>query len=160
MGKNIGGKILKLVFSIVLTLLIGFVGSLVTNQSFDTWYNTINKPSFNPPNWLFVPVWTILFIMIGLSLFFVWEKGFGGKRNVLLFVYFFQLALNMLWSYSFFGLTNPLLAFLVIIVLWIIILINIVLFYKVSKVAGILLIPYILWVSFASILNLFIVILN
>lgn len=160
MEKQNKKKIFKLILSIVLTLLIGFIGSLITNKSLDTWYNTIKKPSFNPPNWLFAPVWTILFIMIGLSFYFVWERGFGNKVKTLLFVFLLQLVLNLLWSYSFFELTNPLLAFIVIIILWIAILINIIIFYKVSKIAGFLLIPYILWVSFASILNLAIVILN
>lgn len=136
------------------------LGSLFTSMSVKTWYQTIKKPVFNLPEWLFAPVWTILFILIGLSFYFVWINNFGKYKNLWLFTYFLQLFFNLLWSAFFFGLKSPLLACIVISILWILIVINIVLFYKVIPISGFLLIPYILWVSFAAILNFSIVTLN
>lgn len=153
-------KLIKLVISIVIPLIVGMLGSLFTSMSVKTWYQTIKKPVFNPPNWLFAPVWTILFILIGLSFYFVWINNFGKYKNLCLFIYSLQLFFNLFWSASFFGLKSPLLASIVISILWILIVINIVLFYKVIPISGFLLIPYILWVSFAAILNFSIVTLN
>jgi len=161
-------KIFKFIISIAIPLIIGFLGSFFTSGSVNSWYTTINKPSFNPPNWIFGPVWTILFIMIGLSFYLVWIKDFGKQgrkqnekqKKRIIGVYCVQLALNFLWSVFFFGLRNPLLSFMEIIILWFFIITNIILFYRVSEKAGYLLIPYLLWVSFAAILNFAIVILN
>lgn len=153
-------KYQKLIVSLLIPLLIGFAGSLITSSSLDTWYPNLNKPAFNPPNWLFAPAWTTLFILIGLAFYLVWKDNFGGSYKLPVFIYFSQLILNFLWSMLFFGLKNPLAAFIEIIILWFFILINIIIFYKISKVAGILLIPYICWVSFASVLNYYIFILN
>ena len=138
----------------------GFLGSFFTRNSIDSWYKLINKPFFNPPNWIFSPVWTILFIMIGVSFYLVWEKDFGKNKKQTLIVYGMQIGLNFLWSILFFGLRNPLLGLIEIIILWCTILFNILIFHKINKTAGYLLIPYILWVSFATILNLAIFILN
>ena len=150
-------KIVKLLLSIILCLGIGFGSSFFTISSIQGWYSTIVKPGFLPPNWVFGPVWTILYILMGVSLFLVWASK-KSKKN---YNYFFiQLGLNFFWSFIFFGLHLPLLAFIEIIFLWISILLTILTFQKVSKSAAFLLYPYILWVSFASILNISVAILN
>jgi benzodiazapine receptor len=153
-------KIFKFLVAIFIPLIVGFLGSLFTSSSVDSWYITINKPSFTPPNWLFAPVWTALYIIMGISFYLVWIKGSGGLKRKAFTVYSFQLLLNLLWSMFFFGLRSPLIGFINIVVLWLFIVANIVLFYKISKVAGSLLIPYFLWVSFASVLNFSVYILN
>lgn len=147
-------KILLLILSTGLCLGAGIVGSFFTVSSIPTWYVTLNKPVFSPPNWIFAPVWTILYILMGISLYLVWQKG------KVPFIFWIQLILNTVWSIVFFGMKNPALALVDIIALWIIIILTIKSFYKISKTAGYLLIPYLLWVSFAAILNLAIVILN
>lgn len=153
-------KYTKILLSIWLPLLIWFISSYFTLNSIESWYMTLNKPFFNPPNWIFWPVWTLLYILIWISFYIVWNKWFWKNKNKLKAVYFLQLFLNFTWSISFFYLENPLLGLINIISLWILIIYNIILFYKVDKKAGFLLIPYLLWVSFASILNLYIYLLN
>lgn len=153
-------KVVKLIISILIPLAVGFVGSFFTSSSVSTWYETIAKPSFNPPNFVFAPVWTILFILIGISFYLVWTKNFGKQKNKLIKIFSIQLFLNLIWSALFFGLQNPLLGLIDIILLETAIIFNIKIFYKVSKTASYLLIPYLIWVSFALILNLSIVILN
>jgi len=147
-------KYIKLWLSIIFCLLAGAVGSLFTNPAIQNWYTTINKPSFNPPNWIFGPVWTILFILMGISLFLVWRKGLKKKDNKLFFVVFIiHLFVNACWSLMFFGLGSPLAGFINIIILWIMILF---LFWKSHHIdirASWLLLPYLLWVSFATVLN-------
>jgi len=150
-------NILRLTISVGVTLAVGFIGSLFTTPSISTWYTTLNKPSFNPPNWIFGPVWTLLFIMMAISFYLVWQKGLT-LTAVLIFV--LQLILNILWSLFFFYLKNPALALMEIIFLWLAILANIVIFYSISKTTGFLLVPYILWVSFAAFLNYTITSLN
>jgi len=150
-------NILRLTISVGVTLAVGFIGSLFTTPSISTWYTTLNKPSFNPPNWIFGPVWTLLFIMMAISFYLVWQKGLT-LTAVLIFV--LQLILNILWSLFFFYLKNPALALMEIIFLWLAILANIVIFYSIYKTAGFLLVPYILWVSFAAFLNYTITSLN
>ncbi|MCX7940915.1 MAG: tryptophan-rich sensory protein [Endomicrobia bacterium] len=154
-------KTLKLIISIVLPLFIGYLGSLATKSSVNSWYLTLNKPSFNPPNWVFAPVWTGLFILMGISCYIIWNKiGRIDFRNLVYLIYFFQLIFNLLWSVLFFSFRNPILGLVNIILLWILAVVNIKLFYRISKLAGWLLIPYILWLSFAFVLNFAIVILN
>ena len=153
-------KIFKLIISILIPLAIGFVGSFFTSSSVDNWYQTIAKPQFNPPNFVFAPVWTILFILIGLSFYFVWTKNFAKQKNKAIGIFSIQLFLNLLWSLLFFGLQNPLFGFLDIVLLEIVIIFNIKIFYKINKISAYLLIPYLIWVSFALILNASIVILN
>lgn len=154
-------NIYKLLISLAVCQLVALMGSIVTFPAIGGWYRTLNKPIFNPPNWIFGPVWTILFLLMGYSLFLVWKKGIKTKKNkVAILVFFCQLGLNFLWSFFFFGLHLPLLAFFEIIVLWIAISLTIVKFWKISKPAAYLLYPYLAWVSFATILNLSIVILN
>lgn len=152
-NKTLRG-IIKLIISIVICQLAGFFGSLFTRPAIPTWYTTLSKPTFTPPNWVFSPVWITLFVLMGISAFLVWNKGLdykGVKKALTIFI--IQLILNTFWSLAFFGLKSPLFGFLVIIILWVAILFTISNFFKVTKTAGILLIPYILWVSFAAALN-------
>ena len=146
--------IIKLIFSIGLCLGAGILGSFFTISSIPTWYATLNKPFFSPPNWIFGPVWTILYVLMGVSLSLVWQK-----KNVPT-IFWVQLILNAIWSIIFFGMRNPVLALVDIIALWISIFLTIKAFYKINKLAGQLLYPYIAWVSFATFLNLAIVFLN
>ncbi len=154
-------KTLKLIISVLICQGVGVIGALFTSPAISTWYSMIQKPSFNPPNWIFAPVWTLLFLLMGISLYLVWNKGLNYKRvKVAIFIFFFQLILNTLWSILFFALQSPLLALIEIIILWLAILMTIIIFYRISKVAAYLLLPYILWVSFASVLNFSILIIN
>jgi translocator protein len=148
-------SLVKFIFCILITEGAGILGSIATFSSVKNWYLTdLIKPSFNPPSWLFGPVWTLLFFLMGIALYLVWTK----KNN--LFWFWLQLFLNVLWSIFFFGLHSPLLAFYEIVFLWITILMTIIKFWSYNRKAGILLIPYLLWVSFASFLNFSIAVLN
>lgn len=132
----------------------GIIGSFFTSSSIPTWYAFLTKPELAPPNFVFAPVWTTLFVLMAIGAFIVWRKGFARKDVwVALSVYVVQLVLNTLWSIIFFGMQNPKMAFFEIIVLWAAIVTTIVLFARISKIAGLLLIPYIAWVSFAAYLN-------
>ncbi len=146
---------------ILLCQLAGVLGSFFTLDSILTWYATLNKPSFNPPNWIFGPVWTTLYTMMGISLYLIGQKGLKNKKVKFAFwLFLVHLAVNTLWSIIFFGLQNLSLALVVIIILWILIIWTIYLFYKLNTIAAYLLIPYAFWVSFATILNYFILKLN
>jgi benzodiazapine receptor len=161
LGRGSMNKTVKLAFSVFICLLAGFGGSIATMPSIPTWYAGLQKPAFNPPNWIFAPVWTALFVMMGIAAYLVWDKGPEKKSvRVSLAVFGFQLFLNMLWSFLFFYIHSPLLAFFEIILLWLAILLTIIYFYRISRPASYLLVPYILWVSFASVLNLSIFLLN
>ena len=151
----------ELAAAIGLCLIAGFIGSIFTTPSIPTWYATINKPAFNPPSWVFAPVWTTLYILMGVALYLVWEKGLADKKvKLAVSIFGVQLALNVLWSALFFGLKNPFYAFIEIIFLWLTIAANIRVFWSIDKKASLLLIPYILWVSFAAVLNVSILLLN
>ena len=150
-------KIILLIVSIAICVLAGFIGSLF-NTSIKTWYATLNKPFFNPPNWLFAPVWTALFVLMGISLYLVWTSK--KKTGTAFYLFSAQFVLNILWSFFFFYLQNPLYGFIEIIILWIFILLTILEFKKISKTAAYLMIPYICWVSFAAILNFSLMVLN
>jgi benzodiazapine receptor len=153
--------LLKLIASIIICQLAGFIGSLFTTPAIPTWYATLRKPTFTPPSWVFFPVWTTLFLLMGISLFLVWQKTLKERKvKIALSLFAIQLVLNTLWSIFFFGLKSPLLAFIEIVILWFAILLTILKFFKVSKPAGILLLPYILWVSWAAVLNFFLWNLN
>ena len=145
----------KLLACISLCFLFAFAGSTFTPVPGSEWYYSIlNKPSWNPPDWLFPPVWSLLFLMMSLSLFLVVKKGLDSwttKRAVVIFV--LQLVLNLAWSASFFGLHDPLLALVVIFFLWSALVVTIMMFKQLSKAAAYLLVPYLLWVSVASYLN-------
>lgn len=152
---------LKLILSIVICQAAGLIGTIFTMDSIPTWYAALNKPSFNPPNWLFGPVWTLLYLMMGISLFIVWKEDLKNKVVKSAFIIFMiQLFLNTIWSIVFFGMHSTAGGLIIIALLWIMILITILKFMKISRVAGILLIPYLLWVSFATLLNFSIFKLN
>ncbi len=144
----------KLAASIMICLFAGLIGSFFTSPAIPGWYATLAKPAFSPPNWIFAPVWTTLFVLMGISMYLVWNKGLQ-KRDVKisLFIFGIQLVLNVLWSVLFFGLRSPFYAFVEIIMLWVAIALTIQNFSRISRTAGLLLVPYILWVSFAAILN-------
>jgi benzodiazapine receptor len=145
----------RLILSIAICQLAGFIGSIFTAEAIPTWYASLNKPSFTPPNWLFAPVWIILFIIMGISLFLIWrERNDSIHAKPGLVAFGVQLVLNVFWSIAFFGLRSPVAGLIVIVALWIAIFVTILRFRKVSELAGMLLIPYIVWVTFAAILNL------
>jgi tryptophan-rich sensory protein len=151
----------KLAASIIICLMAGFIGSIFTVDSIQTWYPEIEKPFFNPPDRVFGPVWTTLFVLMGISLYLVWSRGIKtNDAKIALTLFAAQLVLNVLWSIIFFSLKSPLYAFIEIVLLWVAILFTIIWFSKISKTAGYLLVPYILWVSFAAVLNLSIFLLN
>lgn len=148
-------KITKILVVVVTCLVIGYFSGMVTRSAITTWYPTLVKPSFNPPNWVFAPVWSMLYIMMGVAAGLVWNRIDFEKEAVKKALIFFaiQLALNALWSYLFFGLKNPMLAGIEIILLWLMIFETYSKFVKINKIAGYLLIPYLAWVSFATVLN-------
>ena len=148
-------KITRILAVVVTCLVIGYFSGMVTRSSVTTWFPTLIKPSFNPPSWVFAPVWSILFVMMGVAAGLVWDRIEAEREAVKKALIFFaiQLGLNALWSYLFFGLRNPMLAGLEIIVLWIMIFETYIQFVKINKIAGYLLLPYLAWVSFASVLN-------
>ena len=155
------GRVWRVVLGVVLCELAGVVGSVFTFPSIGSWYASLVKPWFNPPNWLFAPVWVTLYALMGVSLGLVWNKGMGDRRvRVGLLVFGVQLALNVLWSVVFFGAESLVYGLGVIFVLWVVIAFTMVLFYRVSGVAGLLLVPYICWVTVATILNYYLWILN
>jgi tryptophan-rich sensory protein len=155
------GSILKLAACILICEFAGIIGSVFTYPNITTWYAGIQKPWFNPPNWIFGPAWTILYALMGIALYLVWKKGFEKKESrIALSVFVAQLALNTLWSLLFFGAKNLGLAFAEIIIMWFAILANIILFYRIDRRAGLILVPYILWVSFASLLTYSVWVLN
>ena len=143
--------------SVLLPFVASAIGGLFTVSSVSTWYVELNKPSFNPPSWIFGPVWTILYLLIGISLYLVWIKKYDKPTFI---VFGVQSFLNALWSVLFFGLQKPFFAFLEIILLWVSTLLTMGYFYKLNRASAYLLIPYILWVSFAAVLNFAIFILN
>jgi len=154
-------NIAQLFLFIFLVEIIGSLGTLATTPNIPLWYNYLVKPPLNPPNWVFGPVWTTLFALMGTSLFIIWKKGI--KKKVVkkaLTVFTIQLGINVLWSFLFFGLKSPYLGLICIGALWIFIILTIRDFIHIHKIAGILLIPYLLWVSLAMYLNAGIVLLN
>lgn len=144
-------KWLVLAGFIVLCLGIGTIAGLVTADASVTWFPTLKKPSFNPPSWVFAPVWSLLYIMMAIAAWRVWLEGSIAKPALNLF--FIQLVLNFAWSLLFFGLHSPALALIDIIAMWIMIVLTVRAFFKIAKPAGWLLVPYLAWVSFATILN-------
>lgn len=153
-------KYYKLAFYIGLCVGVGVLASFFTQSSVDTWFKTLNKPWFNPPAFLFAPVWTILYILMGVSAYIISQHLYSQRRSNALIWFYVQLALNFFWSFSFFYLRSPLLGLANILLLWVAIIVMIVQFSRISKAAGFLQIPYISWVTFASILNYSIWILN
>ncbi|MFH1369092.1 MAG: TspO/MBR family protein [Elusimicrobiota bacterium] len=146
---------LKLIISITVSLSAGVIGAFFTTPSVKAWYPTLLKPSFNPPNWLFGPVWTLLYILMGIALFLVWNAPGANEeqKNNAMTIFFIQLALNTLWSIVFFGMHSIVGGLFVILFLSSFIIWTTVCFMLISKTAGWLMAPYILWVSFATVLN-------
>ncbi len=151
---------MKLFFSLIITLAVGGIAGFSTATAIDTWYVYLNKPSFNPPNWIFAPVWTILYIMMGIALCLIWKLPASPKRNTAMVVFFIQLLLNFLWSLIFFNKHEIGYALIDIVLLLLMILITIFYFRPLSKSAALMLVPYLLWVSFATVLNYSIWFLN
>lgn len=154
-------SVFRLLASVIICQFAGVIGSVFTASSLESWYFLLERPPFSPPSWVFFPVWTILYTLMGVSLYLVWEQGLQQKEvKTGVFLFGLQLGLNTLWSFLFFGLKSPYYAFLEILMLWAAILLTMIQFWKVSKAASLLLIPYILWVSFAALLNYQIWVLN
>jgi tryptophan-rich sensory protein len=151
----------KLVISLAACISAGLIGSIFTRGSISTWYTFLQKPAFSPPNWVYAPVWFLLYILMGVSAFLVWRMGmkqFHVREGLVIFL--IQLILNTFWSFAFFGLKSTIAGLLVIVPLWTAILLTIINFYRISRTASFLLLPYILWVSFATALNFSIYLLN
>jgi tryptophan-rich sensory protein len=145
---------MKLFLSILIPLLVGAISGFFTSSGVQGWYAAANKPSFNPPNWIFAPVWTALYILMGIALFLIWKSaGDKAVKQTALILFAVQLAFNFFWSLIFFKLQQPGWALLEIAALWLTILFTIFWFGKISSTAAWLLVPYICWVSFASVLN-------
>ena len=154
-------EIAKLVSCIILCQVAGILGSIFTKPAILSWYGPLKKPFFTPPNWVFAPVWVMLYVLMGVAAFLVWRKGFQQKQTWSALVLFgIQLILNVLWSVMFFGLRSPIAGLIEISILALVVLLTIQSFLQVTRVAGLLLVPYFLWVAFASGLNLSIWVLN
>lgn len=146
-------KIAVLVILILICLSVGWVGSLFTAPAIEGWYAGLNKPWFQPPSWIFGPVWTLLYILMAVAAWLIWKEG-GVKKNTAPLIFFgLQLFFNACWSPLFFGLKTPGYAFADITALWMSIIVTSVLFMRKSRIAGLLMLPYLLWVSFAAVLN-------
>lgn len=143
----------KLILSLISIVGLGSLGGIFTIAEIPTWYAGLNKPSFNPPNWIFGPMWTTLYVLMGISFYLIWRLPVSVIRKKAIRVFVIQFALNFCWSIIFFSLHEIGWAFIEIIAMWVFILLTIIQFRKLSTLAAILLIPYLLWVSFASILN-------
>lgn len=154
-------NISRLIVSILVCQLAGIVGSAFTRASIPTWYATLQKPAFTPPNWLFAPVWFFLYLLMGIAAYLVWNKGIQNRGvSIALSIFGIQLVLNIFWSFFFFKLQSPLYGFVEIVILWLAILLTILYFLKISRTASLLLLPYLFWVSFAAVLNFYIMKLN
>lgn len=140
-----------LVGSLVLALSAGGIGSIATVKSIPTWYVNVRKPSWNPPNRVFAPVWTLLYILMGTAAWFAWRQV--GFQTTWVSLYLTQFALNVAWSFIFFSMHRPGWAFAEIVLMWLSILLTMVEFWRIETTAGILFIPYLAWVTFASFLN-------
>jgi tryptophan-rich sensory protein len=147
-------NIVKAIIAIAIPLIVGGTSGFFTVTGVESWYQTIQKPSWNPPNWIFGPVWTTLYIMMGIALFLVWKEDTSSElKKIAVGLFTVQLVLNFFWSFIFFSQQQPGWALVEIVVLWIFILLTIFAFAQVNKTAAWLLVPYISWVSFATILN-------
>lgn len=147
-------NVIRFIASVALPLVLGGIASFFTASSVKTWFDTLEKPSFNPPSWLFGPVWTVLYIMMGIAFYLVWTKATDERVKQRAFTFYFvQLALNFAWSFLFFYAKQPGWAFIDIVALWLLIIATIYWFGKAYKPSAWLLVPYLAWVSFASVLN-------
>jgi benzodiazapine receptor len=145
--------IFKLIVSLLLPLGIGAFAGIFTMDAIPGWYETLTRPSFNPPNWVFGPVWTALYFLMGISLFLIWNQSLSKERNRAILFFSIQLILNFCWSFLFFYYHQLGMALVEIILLWLSIFLMILRFYKIRPLAAYINIPYLLWVSFATILN-------
>jgi translocator protein len=143
----------KLIISIAAPLAVGAVAGIFTAKAIPTWYTTLNAPSFNPPNWVFGPMWTLLYVLMGVSLFMVWNAEPGKARDIAMLIFGVQLVLNFAWSFLFFYFKELGWALVEIIAMWISIVVMLIAFYQVRPLAAYINIPYLLWVSFATALN-------
>jgi benzodiazapine receptor len=151
----------KLVGSIAACEGAGLIGALFTTPSITTWYAALAKPSFTPPNWVFAPVWTSLYALMGVAVFLVWRRGLTQPSVKPAFILFWvQLVANLMWSIVFFGWHSILGGAVLIVCLWVLVLITMIKFFRLSRVAGGLLAPYLAWLSIASALNVWVAILN
>lgn len=148
-------KISRIAIGVIICLAVGYLSGMVTRTSITTWYPTLVKPSFNPPNWIFAPVWTSLYVMMGIAAGLIWNQIPSQKEAVTKALQFFaiQLVLNALWSYLFFGMYNLMLATIEVVLLWLMIFETYSQFAKINKTASYLMLPYLAWVSFASVLT-------
>ena len=154
-------EIPKLIISILIVFFSGAVGTVYTLPQITSWYASLIKPGWTPPNWAFGPIWTTLYVLMGIALFLVWREGFARKDvKIAIVIFAIQLILNVMWSLVFFGGHNILGGLILIIVLWISILINIIVFYRISRPAGLILVPYLIWVTIAAYLNYSVYLLN
>ena len=142
-----------LVIFIAICMGAAALGAMATTPEIESWYKTIEKPSWNPPNWIFGPVWTTLYVMMAIAAWVVWKPAGFKAAAAPLTLFAIQLALNIAWSWIFFGMHQPGWAFAEIVILWLAIVATTVAFFRCSKVAGWLMVPYLAWVSFASVLN-------
>ena len=147
-------QILKLVASLLLPLSVGGIAGMFTSEAIPGWYASLIQPSFNPPNWVFGPVWTTLYIIMGISLFLIWKLPASKQRNQAILVFMVQLFLNFCWSFFFFYFKMIGVALVDILLLWITIIFMLVRFYKIKPLAAYINIPYLLWVTFATALNM------
>ena len=150
----------RLIAAVLICEAAGILGSIFTETGAGSWYSQLIKPEFNPPNWVFAPVWTLLYLLMAASIYILWEKKGSADANHAIAAFSLQLFLNFLWSFLFFGLQSPLLGLVCIALLWAAIIATIYYSWRVSRPAALLLIPYILWVSFAAVLNYSIFALN
>ena len=151
----------RLLAAVLFCIIVGSLGSIVTVSGPGTWYATLEKPFFSPPNWVFGPVWITLFTLMGIALYLVWDAGTSNRHvQIALVIFGIQFALNVLWSFLFFGKQSPYLGLLDIVLLWILIVLTMYQFAKINTWAAILLVPYIAWVTLATALNYAIYVLN
>lgn len=151
----------KLIVSVVVCQIAGLIPAVFVYRPFPSWYNNLAKPSFTPPGWVFAVVWPALFLLMGLAAYLVWSTAMNSDgKNIAMLFFWLQLFINMLWSFIFFLMHSPLLAFLELMVLWVAIVLTIGKFYRVSKAAAWLMVPYLLWVTFAGVMNFAVVIMN
>jgi tryptophan-rich sensory protein len=156
-----GRKIIYLIIALGICLLAGYIGSYYTTPEIPTWYASLQKPDLSPPSWVFGPVWTTLYILMGLSLYLIIQNGLKDPEvKVAVSLFIFQLIVNIGWSFFFFGRHSTFYGFLAIILLWALLLCTIVQFFRISFVAALLLIPALVWITFAAFLNYEIMMMN
>jgi len=151
---------IKILIAVVLCNALGAGSGFILGSPLSEWYQNLNKPFFQPPSWVFGPAWTLLYTLMGVAVAFIWNMDPSPLRKNALTLFIIQFLINLTWSPIFFGMQNPMLALVVIAIMWIMIILTILSFFKLYKLSGYLLIPYLLWVSFATVLNAAIVYLN